>query len=137
MLNSPEVVDIKASYVVLTAGAWSGQLGRLLGIGTGPEVENLHVPIPVEPRKRYVYVVHCPDGPGLDCPLLIDTSGSYMRREGFGGNFLSGRSPPVSMTQSLLNFFCSAQPNEVEFISCGEFYICGMRDEGGGRTERS
>ncbi|PIK35387.1 putative FAD-dependent oxidoreductase domain-containing protein 1 [Apostichopus japonicus] len=71
MINSPEVVEVKSSYVVLTAGAWSGQLGKLLGIGTGPKEENLHMPIPVEPHP----------------------SGSYVRREGFGGNYLCGKSP--------------------------------------------
>lgn len=42
---------------------------------------------------RYVYVVHCPDGPGLDTPFLIDYSGVYFRREGLGGNFITGTSP--------------------------------------------
>lgn len=37
---------------------------------------------------------HCPDGPGLECPFLIDTSGAYFRREGIAGNFLGGMSPP-------------------------------------------
>ena len=35
------------------------------------------VAIPVERRKRYVYVPHCPQGPGMDCPLLVDPSGMY------------------------------------------------------------
>lgn len=43
--------------------------------------------------SRYVYVVHCPDGPGLDTPLLIDYSGVYFRREGLGGNYITGMSP--------------------------------------------
>lgn len=42
---------------------------------------------------RYVYVVHCPDGPGLDTPFLIDYSGVYVRREGLGGNYIAGASP--------------------------------------------
>lgn len=42
---------------------------------------------------RYVYVFHCPNGPGLEMPLLIDPSGAYARREGLGGNFLGGMSP--------------------------------------------
>lgn len=42
---------------------------------------------------RYVYVVHCPDGPGLDCPFLIDYSGIYVRREGLGGHYIAGASP--------------------------------------------
>lgn len=43
--------------------------------------------------RRYVFVVHCPDGPGLECPFLIDYSGIYLRREGLGGNYITGRSP--------------------------------------------
>ena len=39
----------------------------------------LQVPLPVEPRKRYVYNVHCPGGPGLDCPLVVDPTGTYFR----------------------------------------------------------
>ena len=30
-------------------------------------------------RKRYVYCFHAPEGPGLDCPLTIDPSGTYFR----------------------------------------------------------
>ena len=44
--------------------------------------------LPVEKRKRYVYAVHCPDGPGLNCPMVIDTTGLYFRREGLGGLYL-------------------------------------------------
>ena len=38
------------------------------------------VPVPVEKRKRYVYVPHCPGGPGMDCPLVIDPTGVYFRQ---------------------------------------------------------
>ena len=59
-----------------------------MGIGEGEG--DLAVPIPVEKRwtdkdeqthngpffrKRFVYVPHCPEGPGLDCPLVIDPTG--------------------------------------------------------------
>ena len=44
-------------------------------------------------RKRYVFVVHCPNGPGLDCPMLIDKSGLYVRREGLGGHYICGIGP--------------------------------------------
>ena len=50
--------------------------------------------LPVEPRKRYVYVVHCPDAPLLDLPFVVDTSGIYVRRDGLGGKYLCGMSPP-------------------------------------------
>ena len=49
--------------------------------------------MPVEPRKRYVYHIHCPQGPGMDCPLVVDPNGTYFRREGHGNHYLCGRSP--------------------------------------------
>ena len=31
---------------------------------------------------------------GLDCPLVVDPSGAYFRREGMGNHYLCGMSPP-------------------------------------------
>ena len=42
-------------------------------------IDNYSIAVPVEKRKRYVYVPHCPGGPGLDCPLVIDPTGVYFR----------------------------------------------------------
>jgi hypothetical protein len=44
-------------------------------------------------RKRYVYVYHCPSGPGISTPLTVDTTGTYFRREGLGGMYICGASP--------------------------------------------
>ena len=51
--------------------------------------------LPVEPRKRYVYAVHCPDGPGINCPMVIDPSGLYFRREGLAGLYLVRNTEPI------------------------------------------
>ncbi|XP_038045679.1 FAD-dependent oxidoreductase domain-containing protein 1-like [Patiria miniata] len=91
--NSPETIPIKCSMVVIAAGPWSGEVAELLDIGKGSEEDLLHRCLPVCPRKRYVYMFHAPDGPGLDCPLFVDPVGFYCRREGFGGNYLCGRGP--------------------------------------------
>ena len=49
--------------------------------------------LPVEPRKRTVFVVQAPlDGTGM--PLLFDTTGLWMRPE--GGGFLCGIQPPAA-----------------------------------------
>jgi len=83
--------DVDFDKLVICAGGDSGHVGLLVGIGLGQG--DMSVGIPVEKRKRYVYVPHCPDGPGLDCPLVIDPCGVYFRREGLGGNYLCGQSP--------------------------------------------
>uniref|UniRef100_A0A3Q1EES8 FAD-dependent oxidoreductase domain-containing protein 1 n=1 Tax=Acanthochromis polyacanthus TaxID=80966 RepID=A0A3Q1EES8_9TELE len=93
MPNSLEYQPVECAIVVNAAGAFSGKLTEMLGIGSGPKDSIAGIPLPVEPRKRYVYVVHCPDGPGLDSPFLIDYSGVYFRREGLGGNYIAGVSP--------------------------------------------
>ncbi|XP_050733991.1 FAD-dependent oxidoreductase domain-containing protein 1-like isoform X2 [Eriocheir sinensis] len=91
-LTSGEKRSINFAQLVVAAGAWTGNVGRLAGIGEGKGL--LGVPIPIETRKRYVYCVHAPDGPGLNSPLLIDPNGTYFRREGLGGHYLCGQSPP-------------------------------------------
>lgn len=93
MPNSLEYQPVETAIVVNAAGANSGKIATMLGIGLGPKESISGIPFPVEPRKRFVYVVHCPDGPGLDTPFLIDYSGVYCRREGLGGNYLTGMSP--------------------------------------------
>uniref|UniRef100_A0AAX7TYK9 FAD-dependent oxidoreductase domain-containing protein 1 n=1 Tax=Astatotilapia calliptera TaxID=8154 RepID=A0AAX7TYK9_ASTCA len=93
MPHSLEYQPVECAIVVNAAGAFSGKLTEMLGIGFGPKQSIAGIPLPVEPRKRYVYVVRCPDGPGLDTPFLIDYSGVYVRREGLGGNYITGASP--------------------------------------------
>ena len=43
--------------------------------------------------SRYVFNFHAPGGPGLNTPLMVDPSGMYFRREGYGNNYLCGMSP--------------------------------------------
>lgn len=73
---------IPCGAVVNAAGAWSGELAAFAGIR-----------LPVEPRKRYVYVIDCRDAPEeLHAgPLTADTTGVWFRPE--GRMFLTGISP--------------------------------------------
>ncbi|CAG0887451.1 unnamed protein product [Darwinula stevensoni] len=91
-MDSGEMRFVKAAYYVVAAGAFAKNIAEMAGIGKGEGLLR-HV-LPIEPRKRYVFVFHCPDGPGFDCPMFIDPSGVYFRREGLAGVYLSGRSPP-------------------------------------------
>lgn len=95
-LPNGELKTIKFAICVLAAGAMSGKIAELAKIGHGEGM--LACPLPVEARKRYVYVFDCQDknGPGLNCPLVVDPSQTYFRKDGLGGNYICGRSPETS-----------------------------------------
>ncbi|XP_063121491.1 FAD-dependent oxidoreductase domain-containing protein 1 isoform X5 [Rattus norvegicus] len=93
MDKSLEYQPVECAVVVNAAGAWSGQIAELAGIGKGLPGTLQGTKLPVEPRKRYVHLWHCPQGPGLETPLVADISGVYFRREGLGSNYLGGCSP--------------------------------------------
>ncbi|KAF1600940.1 UNVERIFIED_CONTAM: FAD-dependent oxidoreductase domain-containing protein 1, partial [Eudyptes pachyrhynchus] len=90
MPDSLEYQPVACAIVVNAAGAWAGELLETAGLPGGL----CQPPLPIQPRKRYVYSWHCPDGPGFSCPLLVDTTGAYFRRDGIAGNYLGGMSPP-------------------------------------------
>jgi sarcosine oxidase len=68
--------------LVNAAGAWAGEVAALAG-----------VPLPVAPRKRYVYVIDRREPPEAlrRAPLVVDPSGVWFRPE--GSVFLCGKSP--------------------------------------------
>ncbi|XP_059470813.1 FAD-dependent oxidoreductase domain-containing protein 1-like [Neocloeon triangulifer] len=90
-LETGEERKVTFSNCVIACGPSSGHIAELANVGSGPGM--LAFPLPVEPRKRYVFNVHCPKGPGIDLPFVIDPTGTYVRREGYGGNYICGRSP--------------------------------------------
>jgi glycine/D-amino acid oxidase-like deaminating enzyme len=70
---------IEAAEVVIAAGRHAGRVAAMAG-----------VPLPIEPRKRTVFVLRAPlDNAGK--PLMFDTTGAWIRPEGEG--FLAGISP--------------------------------------------
>ncbi|KAM6043265.1 FAD-dependent oxidoreductase domain-containing protein 1 isoform 2-T2 [Chlamydotis macqueenii] len=87
--HSLEYQPVACAIVVNAAGAWAGKLLEAAGLPKGLR----QPPLPIQPRKRYVFCWHCPDGPGFSCPLLVDTTGAYFRRDGIAGNYLGGMSP--------------------------------------------
>lgn len=88
-----EYRTVNFAICIIAAGAQSGRVAELARVGCGPGM--LSFPLPVEPRKRYVYVFNSqsPDAPALNTPLTIDPTNVYFRRDGLGGNYIGGRSP--------------------------------------------
>jgi FAD-dependent oxidoreductase domain-containing protein 1 len=76
---------IACSALVNAAGPWAGKLAALAGLE-----------LPVEPRKRYVYVIDSREVPDAlhGAPLTVDPSGVWVRPE--GRMFLCGLSPDES-----------------------------------------
>jgi len=94
-LPNGTVRRIQACRMVLATGTATGDI--MYDLGAGRFQEGLMAfPMPIEPRKRYVYTFHAPHGPPLATPMVIDPSGTYFRREGLGNVYLAGRSPSES-----------------------------------------
>ena len=72
---------IECGTVVNAAGAWSGAVARMAGLD-----------VPVEPRKRCVFVFDSPAKLGQS-PFLFDTSGFFFRPEGH--LYICGTTPPT------------------------------------------
>lgn len=93
-LPNGEIHPIKFAVCIIAAGHASGKVAELARIGTGPGM--LSVPLPIEPRKRFVYVFDCEEKQNasqLNTPLVVDPTNVYFRREGLSGCYIAGRSP--------------------------------------------
>ena len=66
--------------VVDAAGPWAAQVAAMAGIE-----------LPVEARRRSVFVFDVERDAPTNCPLVIDTSGAWFRPE--GGSFITGIAP--------------------------------------------
>jgi glycine/D-amino acid oxidase-like deaminating enzyme len=92
--------SVHAGTVINAAGPRARQVAALAGLS-----------LPVEARKRSVFVVACPERLA-DCPLVCDTSGVWFRPE--GAQFICGASPePASDREDF-----SLEPDHEFFNEC-------------------
>ncbi|PRX21638.1 glycine/D-amino acid oxidase-like deaminating enzyme [Paraburkholderia sp. BL18I3N2] len=75
--------EISGDTFVNASGAWCASVAKSVGVD-----------LPVRPRRRSAFVVSCPTAIP-DMPILIDSSGIYLRRE--QNHFLCIISPSVEM----------------------------------------
>lgn len=86
---------LSCGTLINACGAWASEVALLAGVGDKSQGNPiLHIPLPVKPRKRCVFVIKCPSGPKEDCLHFVDTSGIYFRRDRSGESFFTGMSPP-------------------------------------------
>lgn len=78
MPNSLEYQPMECAIVVNAAGAFSGKLAEMLGIGFGPKDTIAGIPVPVEPRKRLVI-----DFKRHTFPFLKETAPVAVKMSGF------------------------------------------------------
>jgi FAD-dependent oxidoreductase domain-containing protein 1 len=72
---------IEPDVVVDAAGPWARDVAAMAGVD-----------LPVEARRRSVFVFDVASDAPPDCPLVIDTTGAWFRPE--GGSFIAGIAPP-------------------------------------------
>ena len=87
---------IHGKTFVNAAGAWSNEFISKLN-ATAPKGM---LSLPVEARKRCIFMFHCSDekgAPPAKTPLTVLPDGVYFRPEGTGGRFIAGVSPQADM----------------------------------------
>jgi len=95
----------RITAVVLADGSRiaCGTLANCAGAGARALAATAGVELPVFARRRYVFTFAC-KGDVPNCPLLIDTSGVYVRPEGEGAEgrrFICGVSPNAAEDEGL------------------------------------
>ncbi|XP_022820540.1 FAD-dependent oxidoreductase domain-containing protein 1-like [Spodoptera litura] len=136
--------SIKFAICVLAAGSDSGDIARMAKIGTGENI--LSVPLPIEERTSDIYSIQDKAvETGLRTPLVMDTTGLWLMRNGLGNDLLCGTLPLMTddtknvskkeylenvIKPSLINRFPICKNDELERFSTDK-YDCNTYDNSG------
>jgi len=118
--EADQVIRYNVGHVVNAAGAHCSQVMETLASSTtnnGEKNHHLIHPIPVEPRKRSIFFIHCNTAqqhivPRIAPLTVCPVTGVYFRSEGLiqtseedgsppTGNFLCGVSPPKEIDKAI------------------------------------
>jgi FAD-dependent oxidoreductase domain-containing protein 1 len=95
---APQRYKVYGQHFVNAAGAWSGRLLEKFAKSLPLGMKGI-MGIPVAPRKRCIFGVHCREAhpnypiPPSNTPLVVDPTGVYFRAEAQPGKFIMGVSP--------------------------------------------
>lgn len=104
-------------YFVNACGPHAAKIALMAGIGSGTNPNPMmQVELPVRPKKRIVFVLSCPNGP-KEMPMLIDSSGFYIKSETQKSTYICGISPNEVIQNALY----------VKIMNRSFFFFCRMK----------
>ncbi|KAJ8729517.1 hypothetical protein PYW08_001098 [Mythimna loreyi] len=139
-----EEYAIKFAICILAAGDNSAKIASLAKVGTGDGM--LSIPLPIERRESDIYSIQGKATElGLKTPIVTDTTGLWLMRNGLESNLLCGNLPLLTddtknisksdyfkkvIEPSLLNRVPSCNNTKIEKLTT-EAYDCNVFDNSG------
>ncbi|KAG6446280.1 FAD-dependent oxidoreductase domain-containing protein 1 [Manduca sexta] len=131
---------IKFSGCILAGGAYSSDIAKLAKVGTGDGM--LAIPLPIDKREHGSYIIKGKAAEtGLSTPLVNDSSGFWLRRNGLDNNLLCGQLPSINPEHQneidIDTIKCSLQNRFSNYENCEiqqhitETYDCNVYDDSG------
>ncbi|XP_074655939.1 FAD-dependent oxidoreductase domain-containing protein 1-like [Tubulanus polymorphus] len=90
VLKDKFIHPIRTLFLVNAAGANAARVAEYakIGVKSGTRAD-LRIPLPISERKLSLFLIHCPNGPTLDLPIISDpVSGIHISRRGLGGDYI-------------------------------------------------
>lgn len=117
-MNTRTMEALRCGAVVNCAGPFANSIVEMLRRSmeaSGHAASRTLATLPVAARKRNIFVVKVPGGNSIECPLVINPSGVFVRKEGPGNTFICGFSPPEADDPNQADNSCLDDVNYDEF----------------------